>query len=191
MTTRTRFVHLLTGFLLLACTGFLYPAKYRAETARAKSSSCDSPAYRQFDFWVGDWDAYDFGGSAIVARVRVQRTLDGCALLEDYQDTGGQHGQSFSIYDASRKVWHQTWVTNRGRLLVIEGSFSDGEMVLSGNETTGTGGTVVRGTWKPIEGGVRETGVASQDGGKTWQPWFDLVFRPHHERTKDQKHTTH
>jgi hypothetical protein len=26
-------------------------------------------------------------------------------------------------------------------------------------------------------GVVRETAVTSTDGGKTWQQWFDLVFR--------------
>jgi hypothetical protein len=30
-----------------------------------------------------------------------------------------------------------------------------------------------------MTGGVRETAVTSTDGGTTWQPWFDLVFRPH------------
>jgi ketosteroid isomerase-like protein len=37
----------------------------------------------------------------------------------------------------------------------------------------------IRGTWKPSEGGVRETAVSSTDAGKTWAPWFDLMFRPH------------
>jgi hypothetical protein len=31
----------------------------------------------------------------------------------------------------------------------------------------------------PVEGGVREIGITSIDNGKTWQPWFDLMFRPH------------
>jgi hypothetical protein len=39
-------------------------------------------------------------------------------------------------------------------------------------------GVIVRGVWKPENGGVRETAVTSSDGGKTWKPWFDLVFRP-------------
>jgi ketosteroid isomerase-like protein len=30
-----------------------------------------------------------------------------------------------------------------------------------------------------MSGGVRETAVTSTDGGKSWKPWFDLVFRPH------------
>jgi len=146
-----------------------------------KPPACAAPEYRQFDFWIGDWDAFDIDNPrTVVARTRVDRILDGCVLLEDYQGANGSHGESFSIYDASRKVWHQSWVTNRGKLLVIEGGVEAGAMVLSGADRQADGKRrLVRGTWKPLSGGVRETAVTSIDGGKTWQPWFDLIFRPH------------
>lgn len=145
-----------------------------------KPASCVAPEYRQFDFWVGDWDAFEVDSPTSAARNRVDRILDGCVLLEDYQGTNGSKGQSFSLYDASRKVWHQSWVTNQGQLLVIEGKMQAGEMVLSGvDHTAGGKERHVRGAWKPVNGGVRETAVISTDGGKTWEPWFDLVFRPH------------
>jgi len=77
-------------------------------------------------------------------------------------------------------MWHQSWVTNRGNVLVIEGSLNAGEMVLSGADWTSDGSERrVRGVWKPVKEGVREAAVVSFDGGKTWKPWFDLVFRPH------------
>lgn len=129
---------------------------------------------------MGDWDAFDFGGKTAVARVRVDRLLDGCVLREEYGGVDGHEGQSLSIYDSSRRVWHQSWVTNRGELLTIEGTFQAGKMVLSGADRTDDGKERrVRGIWKPEDGGVRETAVTSTDGGKTWKPWFDLVFRPH------------
>jgi hypothetical protein len=71
-------------------------------------------------------------------------------------------------------------VTNRGQLLVIEGKLEAGEIVLAGvDHATDGEKRYVRGTWKPVKGDVRETAVTSTDGGKTWQPWFDLLFRPH------------
>lgn len=147
----------------------------------AKPPACVAPEYRQFDFWIGDWDAFDIDNPrTVVAHTRVDRILDGCVLLEDYQGTNGSHGQSFSIYDASRKVWHQSWVTNGGHLLVIEGSLQAGAMVLSGADRQVDGKErLVRGVWKPLSGGVRETALTSTDGGKTWNLWFDLIFRPH------------
>src|SRR5271169_1674790 len=88
----------------------------------SKPAACAAAEYRQFDFFVGDWDAYDVENpGTIVARNQVTRILDNCVVLEDYRGTNGSHGESFSIYDASRDVWHQTWVTNRGKLLIIEG----------------------------------------------------------------------
>jgi hypothetical protein len=145
-----------------------------------KPGSCVAAEYRQFDFWVGDWDAFEGDGpTAKVARTQVDLILDGCVLRENYEGTDGHKGQSFSVYDASRKVWHQSWVTNRGQLLIVEGKIQAGEMVLSGVDHAADRRTLVRGTWKPVSGGVRETGVTSADGGKTWKPWFDLLFRPH------------
>ena len=143
-----------------------------------KAAACQAPEYRQFDFWVGDWDAFDVGSTVAVARLKVDRLLDDCVLREQYEGSDGHKGESLSIYDASRKVWHQTWVTNRGELLTIEGGFRDGEMILTGADRTAEGRERrVRGIWKPEGAGVRETAAFSTDGGKTWKPWFDLVFR--------------
>jgi hypothetical protein len=145
-----------------------------------KPLSCVTPEYRQFDFWVGDWEAFEVDNpTTVVARTQVDRILDGCVLRENYEGTDGHRGQSFSIYDASRKTWQQSWVTNRGQLLVIEGRIEGDEMVLSGVDRAADGKERrIRGTWKPVNGGVRETAITSTDGGKTWEPWFDLMFRP-------------
>jgi ketosteroid isomerase-like protein len=145
------------------------------------SAPCSASEYHEFDFWLGDWDAYDAAEPAIVvARTRVHRILDGCILREEYEGTNGLKGQSLTLYDRSRRIWHQSWVTNGGQLLVIEGGLEGGEMVLAGADHAADGKERhVRGTWKSMNGGVRETAVSSSDGGKTWQPWFDLVFRRH------------
>lgn len=145
-----------------------------------KSARCSGPEYRQFDFWIGDWDAFDVDNPTVrTARTRVDLILDGCVLRENYEGADGHQGQSFTIYDSSRKLWHQSWVTNRGELLVIEGKFDAGEIILSGVFHSMPREPFVRGIWKPVDGGVRETAEKSTDGGKTWTPWFDLIFRPH------------
>lgn len=147
---------------------------------RTTPVACAAQPYHQFDFWVGDWDAFESGTPRAVARVRVERILDGCVLLESYEGTSGSNGESFSIYDESTGGWHQSWVTNKGRLLLIDGNLEGSAMVLTGKDRTADGKERwVRGTWQPLTGGVREIGVTSLDAGKTWQPWFDLRFRPH------------
>ena len=149
-----------------------------ASASQAQGASrCGTPEHRQFDFWVGSWNVFDVGDSdSSVGHARVERILEGCALREIYDGRNGLSGQSLSIYDLGRKLWHQSWVTNRGQLLVIEGRLKGDRMVLEGEYPPGTS-TRIRGVWSRMGDAVRETAETSSDGGKTWQPLFDLVFR--------------
>jgi hypothetical protein len=145
----------------------------------AKNAYCSAPEYRQFDFWLGDWDVYEIGGKVPVAHAKVETALNGCAVRERYFAADGHIGESLSIYDKSRGVWHQSWFTNRGQFLAIEGGFSGAAMVLTGSDRTTDGkARLVRGRWKAEGNNVRETARRSTDNGKTWQAWFDLEFRP-------------
>ena len=73
--------------------------------------SCATPEFRQFDFFAGDWDTYDVADpSKVVARNRVTVVLDGCAVREVYQQNDGLVGESPSLYDATRRGWHQSCV---------------------------------------------------------------------------------
>jgi ketosteroid isomerase-like protein len=158
--------------------GLLVSTTAAAHAQGPNGQPCAAPEYRQFDFWLGDWDVYDIGSAKSNARVRVDSILDGCVLREHYEDGTGMVGESFTIFDSGRKTWHQTWVTNRGRLLTIEGGSLNGSIVLSGAYYLDNAKEVrVRGTWTPVADGVRESALTSADGGKTWKPWFDLLFR--------------
>jgi hypothetical protein len=143
---------------------------------------CSAPPFRQFDFFAGDWDTYDVADSGrMTARNRVTPILDGCVLREDYRQHDGLVGESYSLYDAARQVWHQSWVTNRGTLLLLEGGLEGGRMVLTGTEHHPDGSTsLLRGIWWTEGDGVREQAERSTDGGRTWTGVFDIVFRPHH-----------
>ncbi|PWK83504.1 hypothetical protein [Fulvimonas soli] len=157
-------------------------APTHAAGATDKPAACSAPAHRQFDFWLGDWDAYRVGepGKPPAARNHVTRMLDGCARREVYRRADGYVGESFTTYDEARRVWHQSWVTNRGELAVLEGTRqADGGIVLQGPSSDAGGVVRVRAAWKPQGDGVRETAEQSRDGGRTWTPAFDLLFRPH------------
>jgi hypothetical protein len=128
-----RRVSIFTPLLAVVLAGIFFPGESSARPPA--SSKCATGEHRQFDFWAGDWDAYGLDeGNKLVARARVDVILDGCALLEVYEQLDGLTGQSFSIYDPSRGTWHQTWVTNRGKLLTLEGRFQDGRMTLTGTD---------------------------------------------------------
>jgi ketosteroid isomerase-like protein len=175
--------------LLIACMTDLCGAV--DDPQNTKAPFCTSSENHQFDFWLGDWDTYDVSKpKEIIARNHVDRVLDGCVIREDYQQSDGMHGQSFNVYDKSRSIWRQSWVTNRGTSLTLEGKLDSGAMVLQATDIEDGKEVLVRGTWKLVDGGVRETAVKSTDGGKTWTPWFDIIFRPHKQSASlsdDQK----
>ena len=163
---------------ILACVT-VSPATQAAAPA---APVCTGGEYRAFDFWVGDWDTFDpdqKNQTTSIARNHVDLILDGCVLREDYDRNDGLHGQSFTIYDAKRKVWHQSWVTNHGALLVLEGTQTGKRITLEGDSITPKGKQRTRVFWEPQGDGVRETATVSEDGGGTWKPLFDVVFRRH------------
>ena len=168
--------------ILLAALGiaFIMPINAAAATVVANAPDCSAPEYRQLDFWIGDWDTFeaDAPSGASIARARVKPIAQGCAIHELYEQNDGLIGDSILSYDAVRKQWQQTWVTNRGALMVLWGNFKNGELVLEGDVHLRSGKSVrQRIAWKAEANGVRESAVMSKDGGKTWTAAFDVLFR--------------
>ena len=51
-----------------------------------KRAVCSAAEYRQFDFWLGDWDTFEPNApDKSIARNHVDSILDGCALREDFE----------------------------------------------------------------------------------------------------------
>jgi hypothetical protein len=141
--------------------------------APAQPPPCTDAAHRAFDFWLGDWQVHKPDGK-LAGHNRITREYGGCVIHEHYTGAAGYSGESLNIYDASRKLWHQTWVDNGGLLLVLEGGIRDGAMVLEG-QTTGADGVVAkqRITWTPNgDGSVRQLWEATNAKGE-WTTSFD------------------
>lgn len=149
-----------------------------APTAAAgPTSACAELEHHQFDFWVGDWTVVRSDNGKYAGQNRIDSVLGGCALHESWTGVGGVKGHSYNAYDAARGVWHQTWVDSAGDLLVLEGRFVDGKMVLEG-EQKGADGKALRNriTWTPLPGGkVRQHWETSSDG-KSWSTSFDGIY---------------
>jgi len=174
---------MLRGFLALALCSTLSPSLIAATAAAPAHPNCTGAAeYHQLDFWIGDWDTFetDTPNGPSEARTHVDAIAQGCAIHELYEQTDGLIGDSILSYDPVRKHWQQTWVTNRGAIMVIVGNFKDGALVLEGEAHLKDGSSVMqRITWKAQDKGVREFAVVSKDSGKTWAPAFDVLFRKH------------
>jgi hypothetical protein len=138
--------------------------------------ACEGPEFRAFDFWLGEWKVRTPDGKLVGANA-ITREYGGCVLHERYDTGRGYSGESLNIYDAGRKVWHQTWVDTSGTLLTLEGGLRNGSMVLEG-QTTGTDAVVTqhRITWTPnADGSVRQW-WQSTDAKGVWTTAFDGAY---------------
>ena len=165
--------------IALAALGIVFIAPAVPATTTVTSPNCSAAEYGQLNFWIGDWDTFetDAPGGPSVARARVEPIAQGCAIHELYEQVDGLIGDSILSYDPVRKQWQQTWVTNRGSIMVLWGAFKDGVLTLEGEAHLRDGTSVMqRITWQAQDKGVRESAVLSKDGGKTWSPAFDVLF---------------
>ena len=121
----------------------------RRTSTPASAPGCNGPEYRQFDMFAGDWDGYDVSApEKLVARIHVTPMAGGCALREVYEQNDGLLAESFSMYDAGRGVWHQSWVTNYGQLMLMEGHLEGDTMVLTATDKRpGKDATLLKSTW--------------------------------------------
>lgn len=163
---------------LIAAIGVLSPSLLQAQTPQpAPQPNCDAAVRRQFDFWVGDWNVTVGGQPAGVNRI--DKILNGCALLENWTGAGGMSGKSLNFYDPTRDQWHQTWIDDRGGSLGLDGAFAGNRMVLTGDKKDPKTGKTTnnRITWTPLAGDqVRQVWETSTDGGKSWTVAFDGLY---------------
>lgn len=150
----------------------------------AAPPGCRTPAHRQFDFWLGEWEVRTPSDQP-AGTSRITSILGGCVIHEEWHGKGGSDGESFNIYNSASGTWHQTWVDNGGLLAQFDGALTpQGAMVLEGPGRTPTGAPArSRMTFTPLpDGAVRQLWEFSTDSGKTWSPAFDGIYR---RRTQD------
>ena len=138
--------------------------------------------YREFDFWLGDWDVRPTGQppAGPPSRNTITSDEDGCVLTEHWESPSGSKGRSFNIFDRSYGVWRQTWVDNIGGQHDYKGSLKDGNMVFVGDTPAPNGqlGRIpTRLTFFKIgKDTVRQFSEISNDSGRTWQVSYDLTY---------------
>jgi Tetratricopeptide repeat len=154
--------------------------RFAKVVARAKENftPCQGDAnFRQFDFWVGEWDVTSPNGT-LVGRSKIEPITSGCALLEHWNGVNGGTGKSLSAYNGRTKKWQQFWVNASGEIHEYSGSLVGNEMRIEGPGTFRNGRQdMKRMTLTKLDDGrVRQKGEVSQDGGKTFAPQYDFIY---------------
>jgi len=164
------------GLTLMAAA----PAAFAQDGAK-KEPPCSDAIFRQFDFWLGDWDVYGPKGK-LAGTNSITREENGCLLIEHWTSARGGAGQSYNFVDLETGKWRQIWVSP-GTTIDYAGGLNDkGEMVLEG--TIGYGadnpqnGAKFRGTWTANEdGSVTQFFQQYDPAGKEWKEWFKGTYK--------------
>ena len=149
----------------------------RSSAQTSPSSPCPgTPEYRQFDFWVGEWDVTDRGKT--IATSSIQRIIGDCIIFENYTQGQVFSGKSFNFFDATLRKWRQTWVDSNGNVSEFVGEFRDNAMHLEGESHRQNGKKILRRMIVSSLGPdrVRQYSERSLDGGMTWGIAYDYIY---------------
>jgi hypothetical protein len=136
------------------------------------------PAYHKMDFWLGHWVAFAEGKKD--GTDFIEKTLNGCALLENWDDVDGHQGKSLFYYNPVTGKRKQVWVTDAGPLkekIEVEAP-EKGSVRFQGEIAMRDGTTIFdRTTLTPLPGDrVHQVIEQSRDGGKTWEVAYDATY---------------
>ena len=142
---------------------------------------CDSPEAKQFDFWVGEWEAsYVEDGRTATSHNRITRILDGCGILEEFTGPPGTPllGRSVSTFDRITRKWKQAWIDNTATYLDFTGGFADGRMILSREAEAGGKRFLQRMVWQDIQRDrFKWLWQRSDDSGRTWTTAWEIDYK--------------
>jgi len=141
----------------------------------------DQPLYAQLDFWLGNWRV-ELPDGSLAGFNRIEKILDGCAVLEHWTSSQGNQGKS--LFYVLGDHWRQVWVTEQ---TMHPGGVKEKHQQTE-YETAGIRfqGKIIRNdgtsyldrttlTVNP-DGSVRQNIEWSEDQAKTWKSVFDARY---------------
>lgn len=149
------------------------------QNAAKSGPPCSQPEFRQFDFWIGEWNAeWELQGKPGKGSNVVRSILDNCVIEENFDGRPGMplQGRSFSTYTRTGK-WQQTWVDNQGGYLDFVGEFNGGQMVLERKAIADGKEFLQRMVWYNLAKDKFDWNwERSDDGGKTWKVVWKIAY---------------
>ena len=151
----------------------------------AQKLPCTSPQFRQFDFWIGEWEAFGKNGKK-AGDSKISLVLDSCIILEEWTSANMQQGlryagKSFNTWNSALKEWQQTWVDNTGNTTAYtHGKFEDKKIIFQTDPFPFLKDTIAirRLTFFDLGNDkVRQLGEITKDNGSTWATEYDLEYR--------------
>ncbi len=152
-----------------------------AKQVHHNAAPCEDAEFRQFDFWVGDWDVVPSGSDVAAGTSHISKEMGGCVVWENWTSAGvaGYFGKSYNTYNPNLHRWEQYWVDNAAGTMFFHGGLKDGVMDYWTDDIPQPNGDVLRRHLQFFNLGqdrVRQFSQGSKDGGKTWAVEYDLTY---------------
>jgi tetratricopeptide (TPR) repeat protein len=141
---------------------------------------CDDAEFRQFDFWLGDWDVASAADGTHRGSSHISKEMNGCVVWENWTSAGSPYfGKSYNTWNPNLKRWEQYWVDNAAGVMFFHGALKDKIMdYWTDDVPQASGGKLLRHLqfFNLGPDKVRQFSQGSSDGGKTWQTEYDLIY---------------
>ena len=155
--------------ILLWSTGPLY-----GQTLTAQDSTL-------FDFWIGEWDLTwtNAEGKIDKGTNRITKILDGKVIQENFSDAVGNFkGISISVYNPTKKTWHQAWADNQGGYYDLEGQVEGEKRIFKTQVKELNGEKIIQ---RMVFYNINFNSLTwdwelSRDGGVTWQLQWRISY---------------
>lgn len=146
---------------------------------------CSRPEYRQFDFWIGEWEAFGKNGQK-AGDSKISLILDSCIILEEWTSASVNQGiryagKSFNTWNTDTKQWQQTWVDNVGGTNeYLQGKFEDNKIIYTSSPFPVSKDTMAirKMTFTNLSPEkLRQHGEISKNNGISWTTEYELEYR--------------
>ncbi len=158
---------------------------------RRNAAPCEDAEFRQFDFWIGDWDVTSTGDGVPRGSSHIAKEMGGCVIWENWTSAGSSYfGKSYNTYNVNLHRWEQYWVDNSAGTIFFYGNLKDGVMDYWTDDVAQSNGQKLRRHLQFFNlgpGKVRQFSQGSTDGGKTWQVEYDLTYNRHADKSTGTK----
>ena len=158
-----------------------------AKQVKHNAAPCDDAEFKQFDFWIGDWDVTSTGDTIQRGTSHIAREMGGCVIWENWSSAGSPYfGKSYNTYNVNLHRWEQYWVDNSAGAIFFYGNLKDGIMDYWTDDVPQPNGQKLRRHLQFFNlspDTVRQFSQGSTDGGKTWNVEYDFTYHRHDSKS--------
>lgn len=154
---------------------------FAASAPPPRAQACSAPEFRQFDFWLGDWQVRKPDGSPD-GSAHIEVVPNGCAVLEYRTFANGDVGTAINIFDPLSRQWEQLW-SSPGTTVRLKGKpAAASAMAMDGELVSPRAALPLRVTWEARPGReVMQRFEVQRDG--QWKPLFQSLYVPARKQT--------